>query len=46
MFEGFTQQQIQANGVTLNVRTKGRGPAVVLLHGYPANSCDVGRDCA
>jgi haloacetate dehalogenase len=35
MFEGFTQQQIQANGVTLNVRTKGRGPAVVLLHGYP-----------
>lgn len=31
---GFRTQEIQADGVTLHVRTGGQGPAVVLLHGY------------
>ena len=35
MFEGFEQRRIKANGVELNVRIGGSGPAVVLLHGYP-----------
>lgn len=35
MFEGFEQQRIVVNGVGLNVRVGGQGPAVVLLHGYP-----------
>jgi pimeloyl-ACP methyl ester carboxylesterase len=30
----FQTQYIQANGVSLYVRTGGHGPAVVLLHGY------------
>ncbi len=35
MFEGFRNERISANGVDLNVRVGGQGPAVVLLHGYP-----------
>lgn len=35
MFEGFTQRKITVDGVGLNVRVGGSGPAVVLLHGYP-----------
>jgi len=31
---GFRSQQIATNGTTLHVRVGGRGPAVVLLHGY------------
>jgi pimeloyl-ACP methyl ester carboxylesterase len=31
---GFKTQNITANGVTLYVRVGGRGPAVVLLHGF------------
>jgi len=31
---GFKTQQIVTNGTTLNVRTGGKGPAVVLIHGY------------
>jgi pimeloyl-ACP methyl ester carboxylesterase len=30
----FRTQDIEANGTTLHVRTGGKGPAVVLLHGY------------
>jgi pimeloyl-ACP methyl ester carboxylesterase/quercetin dioxygenase-like cupin family protein len=30
----FTTREIQTNGVTIHVRTGGKGPAVVLLHGY------------
>jgi pimeloyl-ACP methyl ester carboxylesterase len=30
----FHTQQIQTNGTTLHVRVGGKGPAVVLLHGY------------
>jgi pimeloyl-ACP methyl ester carboxylesterase len=32
--KNFRTQQIATNGVTLNVRIGGSGPAVVLLHGY------------
>jgi haloacetate dehalogenase len=35
MFEGFTQRRIPANGININVRTKGDGPPLLLLHGYP-----------
>ena len=31
---GFKTQAIPANGTTINVRVGGKGPAVVLLHGY------------
>ena len=31
---GFTVRDIAANGTTIHVRVGGRGPAVVLLHGY------------
>jgi len=31
---GFRTQEIAANGTTLHVRVGGKGPAVVLLHGY------------
>lgn len=35
MFEGFHQQFINVGGVRLNVLTKGDGPPLLLLHGYP-----------
>ncbi|WP_407822107.1 alpha/beta fold hydrolase [Sphingomonas arvum] len=31
---GFSTQEIATNGTTIHVRTGGKGPAVVLLHGY------------
>jgi pimeloyl-ACP methyl ester carboxylesterase len=31
---GFKTQDIATNGATIHVRTGGKGPAVVLLHGY------------
>ncbi len=31
---GFKSQDIATNGATIHVRTGGKGPAVVLLHGY------------
>ncbi|MET0307637.1 MAG: alpha/beta hydrolase [Sphingomonas sp.] len=33
-FAGFKTQDIATNGATIHVRTGGKGPAVVLLHGY------------
>src|SRR5882762_8469374 len=30
----FRTQEIETNGVTIHVRVGGKGPAVVLLHGY------------
>src|SRR6267142_2661540 len=30
----FRTQEIETNGVTLHARVGGKGPAVVLLHGY------------
>jgi len=35
MFEGFKQSRIVVDGVGLNVKVAGSGPAVVLIHGYP-----------
>ena len=32
--DGFTTKSIETNGTTLHTRVGGRGPAVVLLHGY------------
>jgi pimeloyl-ACP methyl ester carboxylesterase/uncharacterized RmlC-like cupin family protein len=31
---GFSTQEIATNGATIHVRTGGKGPAVILLHGY------------
>lgn len=31
---GFTVREIPANGATIHVRVGGKGPPVVLLHGY------------
>ena len=33
-FPGFALSEVAANGTTIHVRRGGRGPAVVLLHGY------------
>ena len=35
MFEGFSQTQITANGISINLRQGGSGPPLLLLHGYP-----------
>ena len=35
MFEGFTHTQVQANGITINLRYGGSGKPLLLLHGYP-----------
>ena len=35
MFEGFTHTQVQANGITINLRYGGSGEPLLLLHGYP-----------
>jgi haloacetate dehalogenase len=36
--QGFARSFVRANGVRLHVWTAGRGPAVVLLHGYPQSA--------
>jgi haloacetate dehalogenase len=38
LFDGFTEQVIDAAGVPIRVRTGGRGTPVLLLHGYPQTS--------
>ena len=35
MFEGFRQHRIETSGATINLRTGGSGPGLLLLHGYP-----------
>jgi haloacetate dehalogenase len=35
MLRGFADARVAAAGVTFSVHTAGRGPAVLLLHGYP-----------
>ena len=35
MFDGFTRTRIQTSETTINLVHGGRGPAVLLLHGYP-----------
>lgn len=34
-FDGFESRRIETDDVTINLVTAGRGPAVLLLHGYP-----------
>jgi haloacetate dehalogenase len=38
MFEGFTEEMVEADGLSLFVRHRGTGPAVLLLHGHPRTS--------
>ena len=35
LLRGFTSWHVDADGVRIHVRTAGKGPAVLLLHGYP-----------
>jgi len=35
LFPGFDRRRIAIGGVEINCRTAGRGPAILLLHGYP-----------
>jgi len=35
LFENFASKKIRTTGATINLVTGGRGPAVLLLHGYP-----------
>ncbi len=35
MFEGFKARRIKTSGAEIHLRTGGRGPAVLMLHGYP-----------
>jgi len=35
MLEGFETRRIETSGATINVKTAGSGPPVLLLHGYP-----------
>lgn len=35
MFEGFETVDLQTSATTIHARVGGRGPAVLLLHGYP-----------
>lgn len=38
-FPGFERRQIQVSGASINLVQGGRGPAVLLLHGYPQTHC-------
>ena len=38
-FPGFVPAQIQVSGATINLVHGGRGPALLLLHGYPQTHC-------
>ncbi len=35
LFPGFTRKRVRTSGATINLVTAGKGPAVLLLHGYP-----------
>jgi haloacetate dehalogenase len=35
MFEGFTTARVETSGATIHLRHAGKGPPVLLLHGYP-----------
>src|SRR5579864_2357398 len=34
-YPGFTQRRIETSGATINLVTGGKGPPLLLLHGYP-----------
>jgi haloacetate dehalogenase len=38
-FPGFERRQIDAGGARINLVQGGKGPAVLLLHGYPQTHC-------
>jgi haloacetate dehalogenase len=35
LFPGFTERKIRTSGATIHLETGGKGPPVLLLHGYP-----------
>lgn len=35
MLDGFEQERLQVNGVSINLKHGGSGPPLLLLHGYP-----------
>lgn len=35
MFEGFNRQTVATRNVDINVLSRGSGPPLLLLHGYP-----------
>ena len=35
LLPGFASRKIRTSGATINLKTAGQGPAVLLLHGYP-----------
>lgn len=35
MFEGFSQRRITTSGTEINLRMKGEGPPLLLIHGFP-----------
>ena len=37
MFEGFAQERVVTSGAEINLRVGGKGPPLLLLHGYPQN---------
>jgi len=39
LFPGFERRQIEVSGASINLVRGGRGPAVLLLHGYPQTHC-------
>ncbi len=39
LFPGFEQKRIEVSGAGINLVQGGRGPAVLLLHGYPQTHC-------
>ena len=39
LFPGFERRQVEVSGARINLVHGGRGPAVLLLHGYPQTHC-------
>lgn len=35
MFDGFQEHRVQTSGAEIFLRTRGSGPAVLMIHGYP-----------
>ena len=38
MFEGFELRRVKTGATEINLRIGGKGPALLLLHGYPITS--------
>ncbi len=43
MFEGFDSRRIEGDGATIAARVGGKGPPILLLHGYPQSLAMWGR---